>query len=134
MIYGLFVECADQDRLLGHLPDPPRESAETDGIFSMLYFEPVHVPGAAGSPCQHQAFYKENLEVVKKSVDDVNARIAALWHDHEAKVQMLYDTVRYYAAMYDLRRMAAVKGSHFFCVGWVPAPDVEKSAPAGWSR
>ena len=61
-------------------------------------------------------------------MDDVNARIAALWHDHEAKVQMLYDTVRYYAAMYDLRRMAAVKGSHFFCVGWVPAPDVEEIA------
>ena len=127
--YILFVECTQTKTGYWGIYLTPREKAlETDGIFSMLYFEPVHVPGAAGSPAEIIEHFKENLEVVKKSVDDVNARIAALWHDHEAKVQMLYDTVRYYAAMYDLRRMAAVKGSHFFCVGWVPAPDVEEIA------
>ena len=127
--YILFVECTQTKTGYWGIYLTPREKAlETDGIFSMLYFEPVYVPGAAGSPAEIIEHFKENLEVVKKSVDDVNARIAALWHDHEAKVQMLYDTVRYYAAMYDLRRMAAVKGSHFFCVGWVPAPDVEEIA------
>ena len=127
--YILFVECTQTKTGYWGIYLTPREKAlETDGIFSMLYFEPVRVPGAAGSPAEIIEHFKENLEVVKKSVDDVNARIAALWHDHEAKVQMLYDTVRYYAAMYDLRRMAAVKGSHFFCVGWVPAPDVEEIA------
>ena len=121
--YILFVECTQTKTGYWGIYLTPREKAlETDGIFSMLYFEP------AGSPAEIIEHFKENLEVVKKSVDDVNARIAALWHDHEAKVQMLYDTVRYYAAMYDLRRMAAVKGSHFFCVGWVPAPDVEEIA------
>jgi hypothetical protein len=25
---------------------------ETDGIFSILYFEPAHVPGAFGSPAE----------------------------------------------------------------------------------
>lgn len=127
--YILFVECTQTKTGYWGIYLTPREKAlETDGIFSMLYFEPVHVPGAAGSPAEIIEHFKENLEVVKKSVDDVNARIAVLWHDHEAKVQMLYDTVRYYAAMYDLRRMAAVKGSHFFCVGWVPASDVEEIA------
>ena len=96
----------------------PREKAlETDGIFSMLYFEPVHVPGAAGSPAEIIEHFKENLDVVNKSVDDVNGRIAALWQKNAEKVQLLYDTACYYAAVYDLRRMAAVKGQHFFCVG-----------------
>ena len=124
--YILFVECTQTKTGYWGIYLTPREKAlETDGIFSMLYFEPVRVPGAAGSPAEIIEHFKENLEVVKKAVDEVNARIAALWHDHEAKVQMLYDTVRYYAAIYDLRRMAAVKGSHFFCVGWVPAAEVE---------
>ena len=127
--YILFVPCTQTKTGYWGIYMTPREKAlETDGIFSMLYFEPVHVPGAAGSPAEIIEHFKENLEVVKKEVDGVNARIAALWHDNEAKVQMLYDTVRYYAAMYDLRRMAAVKGSHFFCVGWVPALDVEEIA------
>ncbi len=127
--YILFVECTQTKTGYWGIYLTPREKAlETDGIFSMLYFEPVHVPGAAGSPAEIIEHFKENLEVVKKEVDGVNARIASLWHDNEAKVQMLYDTVRYYAAMYDLRRMAAVKGSHFFCVGWVPASDVEEIA------
>ncbi len=127
--YILFVECTQTKTGYWGIYLTPREKAlETDGIFSMLYFEPVHVPGAAGSPAEIIEHFKENLEVVKKAVDEVNGRIAALWHDNEAKVQMLYDTVRYYAAMYDLRRMAAVKGSHFFCVGWVPASDVEEIA------
>ena len=127
--YILFVECTQTKTGHWGIYLTPREKAlETDGIFSMLYFEPVRVPGAAGSPAEIIEHFKENLEVVKKAVDEVNARIAALWHDHEAKVQMLYDTVRYYAAIYDLRRMAAVKGSHFFCVGWVPAAEVEEIA------
>lgn len=127
--YILFVECTQTKTGYWGIYLTPREKAlETDGIFSMLYFEPVRVPGAAGSPAEIIEHFKENLEVVKKSVDEVNARIAVLWHDHEAKVQMLYDTVRYYAAIYDLRRMAAVKGSHFFCVGWVPAAEVEEIA------
>ncbi len=127
--YILFVECTQTKTGYWGIYLTPREKAlETDGIFSMLYFEPVHVPGAAGSPAEIIEHFKENLEVVKKAVDEVNGRIAALWHDNEAKVQMLYDTVRYYAAMYDLRRMAAVKGSHFFCVGWVPASEVEEIA------
>lgn len=127
--YILFVECTQTKTGYWGIYLTPREKAlETDGIFSMLYFEPVRVPGAAGSPAEIIEHFKENLEVVKKAVDEVNARIAALWHDHEAKVQMLYDTVRYYAAIYDLRRMAAVKGSHFFCVGWAPAAEVEEIA------
>ena len=107
----------------------PREHAlETDGIFSMLYFEPVHVPGAAGSPAEIIEHFKENLDVVNKSVEDVNARIAALWQQNADKVQLLYNTACYYAAVYDLRRMAAVKGEHFFCVGWVPASEVDEVA------
>ena len=72
----------------------------------MLYFEPVHVPGAAGSPAEIIEHFKENLDVVNKSVEDVNARIAALWQQNADKVQLLYNTACYYAAVYDLRVVA----------------------------
>ena len=127
--YILFTPCNQTKVGYWGVYMTPREHAlETDGIFSMLYFEPVHVPGAAGSPAEIIEHFKENLDVVNKSVEDVNARIAALWQQNADKVQLLYNTACYYAAVYDLRRMAAVKGEHFFCVGWVPASEVDEVA------
>lgn len=127
--YILFTPCNQTKAGYWGVYMTPREHAlETDGIFSMLYFEPVHVPGAAGSPAEIIEHFKENLDVVNKSVEDVNARIAALWQQNADKVQLLYNTACYYAAVYDLRRMAAVKGEHFFCVGWVPASEVDEVA------
>ena len=127
--YILFTPCSQTKAGYWGVYMTPREKAlETDGIFSMLYFEPVHVPGAAGSPEEIITHFKENLDVVNRSVDDVNGRIAALWQQNADKVQLLYNTACYYAAVYDLRRMAAVKGQHFFCVGWVPASEVDEVA------
>lgn len=78
--YILFTPCNQTKAGYWGVYMTPREHAlETDGIFSMLYFEPVHVPGAAGSPAEIIEHFKENLDVVNKSVEDVNARIAALW-------------------------------------------------------
>ena len=76
--YILFTPCNQTKAGYWGVYMTPREHAlETDGIFSMLYFEPVHVPGAAGSPAEIIEHFKENLDVVNKSVEDVNARIAA---------------------------------------------------------
>ena len=125
--YILFVPCTQTAAgYWGVYMTPRKKAAEVDGIFSMLYFEPVHVPGAAGSPAEIIAHFKENLEVVEQSVKEVNDRIAAVWKENESKLQLLYDTVRYYAAVYDLRKMAAVKRQHFFCVGWVAVSDLDE--------
>lgn len=71
--YILFTPCNQTKAGYWGVYMTPREKAlETDGIFSMLYFEPVHVPGAAGSPAEIIEHFKENLDVVNKSVDDVN--------------------------------------------------------------
>lgn len=127
--YILFVPCTQtKDGYWGVYLTPRSKAQETDGIFSMLFFEPLHVPGAAGSPAEIVEHFKENLEVVQKSIDEVDGRIRSLWEKNETKVLLLYDTVRYFSAAFSLRHFAAVKGQHFFCVGWVPADDVETIA------
>lgn len=127
--YILFVECTQTKTGYWGIYLTPREKAlETDGIFSMLYFEPVHVPGAAGSPAEIIEHFKENLEVVKKSVDDVNARIAALWHDHEAQGA---DAVRHGALLRRYVRPAphgCRERFPFLLRRLGPAPDVEEIA------
>ena len=57
--YILFTPCNQTKAGYWGVYMTPREHAlETDGIFSMLYFEPVHVPGAAGSPARSSSTLK----------------------------------------------------------------------------
>ena len=127
--YILFMPCTQTSQgYWGVYLTPRSKGQETDGIFSMLFFEPLHVPGAAGSPAEIVEHFKENVEVVQQSIDDVDRRAKALWQENVAKVQLLYDTVCYFSETYSLRHFAAVKGGHFFCVGWVPADHVEEIA------
>lgn len=127
--YILFVPCSQtQEGYWGVYLTPRSRSQETDGIFSMLYFEPLRVPGAAGSPAEIVEHYRENLEVVQRSLADIDARVRELWAQNEPKIETLYSALRYAAAVFSLRRFAAVKGQHFFCVGWVPAREIEDVA------
>ena len=124
--YILFVPCSQTpEGYWGIYLTPRSRSQETDGIFSMLYFEPLRVPGAAGSPAEIVEHFRENLEVVQKSLDDIDARVRELWENHEEKIGQLYAAARYQAAVFSLRHFAAVKGQHFFCVGWVPEREVD---------
>ncbi|MDD4850039.1 MAG: V-type ATPase 116kDa subunit family protein [Gemmiger sp.] len=124
--YILFVPCTQEKAGYWGVYLTPRSKAqETDGIFSMLFFEPLHVPGAAGTPAEIVEHFKENLEVLQKSLDDVNGRIRTLWEQNAEKVDQLYNTIRYLSAAFALRHFAAAKGQHFFFVGWVPATSIE---------
>ena len=125
--YLLFVPCTQtREGYWGVYLTPRSKAQEADGIFSMLFFEPLHVPGAAGSPAEIVEHFKENLEVVQSAIANVDARVDALWKQNEAKIKLVYETVRYLNAAFELRRQAAAKGQHFFCVGWVPADSVQE--------
>lgn len=124
--YILFVPCTQtKDGYWGVYLTPRSKTQEVDGIFSMLFFEPLHVPGAAGSPAEITEHFKENLDVVEASINEVDDRVRILWQQNESKLLALYNSVRYLGAAFSLRHYAAVKGDHFFCVGWVPADSVQ---------
>lgn len=124
--YILFVPCSQTpEGYWGVYLTPRSRSQETDGIFSMLYFEPLRVPGAAGSPAEIVEHFRENLELVQKSIDELDAEIRNIWTENEEKIEQIYAAARYGAAVFSLRHFAAVKGQHFFCVGWVPASQID---------
>ena len=127
--YILFLPCTqEKGGYWGVYLTPRSRAQETDGIFSMLFFEPLHVPGAAGTPAEIVEHFNENLDVLHKSLDDVNGRIRVLWEDNAEKIDQIYNTIRYLSAAFELRRFAAAKGEHFFYVGWVPAASIDDVA------
>jgi V/A-type H+-transporting ATPase subunit I len=125
--YILFMPCAQEKNGYWGVYITPRSKAqETDGIFSMLYFERMRMPGAAGTPDQIVANFEANLKVVEQSLADVDARSKKLWQENVDKVDTLYDTSRYLSSMFSLRKFAAVKKNYFYYVGWVPESCVER--------
>ena len=59
--YILFVPCSQTpEGYWGVYLTPRSRSQETDGIFSMLYFEPLRVPGAAAAGRDCRAFPRES--------------------------------------------------------------------------
>ena len=124
--YILFVPCSQtKEGYWGIYLTPRSHSQETDGIFSMLYFEPLRVPGAAGSPAEIVEHFRENLEVVQKALTEIDTQVREEWSRNKDKIETIYAAARYAAAVFSLRHFAAVKGQHFFCVGWVPAREVD---------
>lgn len=124
--YILFMPCAQENNgFWGVYVTPHSKAQETDGIFSMLYFERMRMPGAAGTPDEIVANFQKNLEVVEQSLADLDARSKKLWQENVDKVDTLYDTSRYLSSMFTLRKFAAVKKDYFYYVGWVPASSVE---------
>ncbi len=124
--YILFVPCSQTNEGYWGVYLTPRSKAqETDGIFSMLFFEPLRVPGAAGSPGEIVEHFRENLEVVGQSIQGIDDRLRAIWDAEREKIEQVYNAARYASAVFSLRRFAAVKGGHFFCVGWVPASYID---------
>lgn len=125
--YLLFVPCTEAaDGVWGVYLTPRSKAEEADGIFSMLLFEPLQVPGAAGTPAQIMEHFQEDMDLVEKELAALDSRVHTLWQENEEKLLGLYNTVRYKAAAADLRQYAAVSGDNFVCVGWVPARDVKE--------
>ena len=124
--YILFVPCSQtKEGYWGIYLTPRSHSQETDGIFSMLYFEPLRVPGAAGSPAEIVEHFRENLEVVQKALTEIDTQVREEWSRNEDKIETIYAAARYAAAVFSLRHFAAVKGQHFFFGGWVTERDVD---------
>ncbi len=99
---------------IGSFPAPPTftprsKAQETDGIFSMLFFEPLRVPGAAGSPEEIVEHFRENLEVVQQSIDSLDDRLRKLWQDNLEKVLAIYSGARYNAAVASLDQARQVE-------------------------
>ena len=146
--YILFVPCSEDEKALwGVYFAPQKDAARVDGIFSEAFFERIRLPGAAGTPEQIVANLQKNIDLLnseiaevngqmarlclQKNIDllnseiaEVNGQMARLWNEEKWKVAGIYASVCSLARLFELRRCAAVRGTHFFYCVWVAQPDI----------
>lgn len=99
---------------------PHEYAAEMDRILSSLYFERIFVPEHdATVEGRHQQLLQEIAELELEERQDRQAAEQS-WKTEELEISALYRTAEQKAGYLQLRKYAAVYGSQFLLVGWVP--------------
>ncbi len=130
--YVLFIPCSSDAVDDWGAYFAPRERAdEVDRIFASLYFERLRIPGAVGKPEEIVEELEKNTAIIRKEIEELDARNAEFWNKEAERCCNVYSRLSFLAAVFDLRRFAAVHGDSFFYVGWIPEDsikDFEKGA------
>ncbi|MGI6249208.1 MAG: V-type ATP synthase subunit I [Acutalibacteraceae bacterium] len=127
MPYMLFIPCSeDETNTWGVYFTPYNKSEEIDRIFSLLYFERLHIPGAAGTAQQIIENLEENIEILNNQIAKLDDKLSAYWSKNEEKIIQTYSRLKWYSDAFDLRRYAAARGKQFYYVVWVPSKNFGK--------
>lgn len=121
----LFLPCAQNEKgCWGVCLAPMTESARIDGILAELMFEPVHLPGAAGTPAQIVENLNRNIQLLEAEQAAALDHRSTLWQQAKPWAAPLYALACRKARVEELRRCAAVRGERFFYCVWLRQPDL----------
>lgn len=67
---------------------PKEKQREVDGIFSMLYFERVIVPGAAGTPEKIIVNFESNIKILDEQLAETDRQIRAIWEEEKSAISL----------------------------------------------
>lgn len=124
--YVFFVPCSiDAFDYWGMYFAPREKIKEVDQIFQNLYFNRLHIPGAAGTAKDGIEQLQKNNAILDEILYKINSQLDTYWDENRVKFMEVYTRLRYLKTVCDLRRFAAVKGDYFFYAGWVPAKSVK---------
>lgn len=120
--YLYFVPCSSDALDYWGMYFAPRDKiAEVDQIFQNLYFNRLHIPGAAGTAKEGIEQLQKNNELLHEILEKIDKQLDDYWEENQERFIEVYTRLTYLNAVYSLRQYAAVKGRYFFFAGWVPA-------------
>ena len=125
--YMLFIPCStDETDYWGVYFAPRHRSEEIDRIFSLLYFERLHIPGAAGTATEIIGQLQSNMDILDSQIADLDKELAEYWTGHSKKITEIYSRLKWFNEAFDMRRFAAFRGNQFYYVGWMPSGNIKK--------
>ncbi|NLX93687.1 MAG: ATPase [Clostridiales bacterium] len=125
--YMLFVPSSTDDvDYWGVYFAPHHKSEEIDRIFSLLYFERLHIPGAVGTAQEVIDQLKVNMDILNTQIAELDKKLADYWEINAEKITGIYSRLKWFQDAFDLRRYAACRGNQFYYAGWMPAANLKK--------
>lgn len=125
--YMLFIPCStDQANYWGVYFAPNHKSEEIDRIFSLLYFERLHIPGAVGTAQEIIDQLKVNMDILNTQITGLDKELAEYWSVNAKKITDIYSRLKWFNDAFDMRRYAACRGNQFYYAGWMPTANLKK--------
>ena len=125
--YMLFIPCStDETNYWGVYFAPHNKSDEIDRIFSLLYFERLHIPGAAGTAAEIIDQLKVNMDILNAQIAQLDKELSEYWTVNSKKITEIYSRLKWFNDAFDMRRFAAFRGTQFYYVGWMPVANLKK--------
>jgi len=125
--YMLFIPCStDETDCWGVYFAPHHKSDEIDRIFSLLYFERLHIPSAVGTASEIIGQLKLNMDIVNNQIEILDKELSDFWNTNSKKITTIYSGLKWLHDAFDMRRFAAIRGSQFYYVGWMPKDNLKK--------
>jgi V/A-type H+/Na+-transporting ATPase subunit I len=125
--YMLFIPCStDEANYWGVYFAPHHRSEEIDRIFSLLYFERLHIPGAVGTAAEIIDQLRINMDILNTQIAGLDKELAGYWRTNSKNIIGIYSRLKWFSAAFDMRRYAAQRGNQFYYVGWMPVGNLNK--------
>ena len=124
--YLLFTPCSSDDLHYWGVYCAPREKIDdVDAIFASLYFEQLVINNAWGTVEEIIAAIEQNVSILKQQIEQLDLELSRLAEDNSERLNELYSRLCLKNESNAMRRYAARHNNEFYCVGWVPARQVE---------
>lgn len=125
--YLFFVPCSNtQTEYWGAYFAPQSKVEEIDRIFSLLYFERIHLPGGAGSIAEIIKNLENNEAIIKEQIARLDGEIGSYWQENSGEITALYSHFKKLDELFNIRSFAAYKRNQFYFVCWMPAAYIGK--------
>lgn len=119
--YVFFYRCSEDERdYWGTYFAPIDRVDEIDGIFAFLYFEPIHIPGAAGTVDEAIDEYSRSIEIITSQIDKTDKGIRDYIEQEKEHLDLTYSKLVYLEAISSLRSYAVQNEKGFVLLGYVP--------------
>lgn len=125
-IDAFFIEgSTDETYVYGVYFMPAASEEKIDAIFSSLYYERIMITGeASGKPDEAFAYFKQELETLRRKQENEKKNIAALIDDHLPDLAKVYLSLKKYSAAEGVKRLSAHTKESFYVMGWVSKRDL----------
>lgn len=119
--YFYFVPCStDKTDYWGAYFAPRNRTDEVDGIFAMLLFEPLQIPGAAGTVENIIKELENNLSIISEQTAVLNAEIKELREKEKDFFSKAYSKLAALNEAQQLKSFSVHNGHFFMLAGWIP--------------
>ena len=129
--YIFFYPCSEDERdYWGAYFAPIDKLDEIDGIFAFLFFEPITVPGAAGTVDEAIEECEKNIVIITQQMEEIQKHISELYEREAEHINLIYSKLVYLERVSYIRSFALHNDKGFVLLGYVPlsaAGELKKS-------